>query len=305
MLIVLLAILIIALLVLNITNLILFPEYIWELFLLGFFLLFLCFLAKNNLKELNQKKKIEKTIKDLEKANLKFKKLSKTKSEFISIASHQLRTPLSIIIGYLSMINEGIYGKAPKKMIKPMSNAFIASQQLNKLVSTLLSISRIEAGKIKLETKKTSIAKIIKPIVKEFKIVAQKKDLYLKLSIPSSLPLVLLDKEKIDQVIINVIDNAIKYTEAGGIDIKTVELKKKKKILIKITDTGLGLEKKQIKQIFQKFKRGTAGEMSWSSGAGLGLFISKKFIELHKGKIWAESQGINKGSTFCIELPTK
>jgi signal transduction histidine kinase len=295
------AILITVLLIFNIADSITAPEYIWKTFLLGLFLVFGYLLIKNNSKQLQQKKKMEEITKELQGANFRFKELNKTKSEFISIASHQLRTPLSIIIGYLSMILEGAYGKISKKTVKPISNAFIASKQLNKLVNTLLNVSHIEAGKIKLEAEKMPVKEMLEPIVEEFKITAKKKGLYLRLSIPASLPQISLDQEKINQVIMNIIDNAIKYTEIGGIVVKATTLKNK--ILIQITDTGLGMDKKQIKQIFKKFKRGSAGEISWSSGAGLGLFIAKKFTELHRGKIWAESKGINKGSTFYIELP--
>jgi len=304
-LIIFIAILIIVLLIFNIADSVSVPEYIWKTFLLGLFLVFGYLLIKNNSKELQQKKKTEEITKRLQGANFRFKELDKTKSEFISIASHQLRTPLSIIIGYLSMILEGAYGKISKKTVEPISNAFTASQQLNKLVNTLLNVSRIEADKIKLEAEKMPVKEILEPIIEEFKITAQKKGLYLRLSIPTPLPKISLDKQKINQVIMNIIDNAIKYTKIGGIVVRVTTLKNKNKILIQIADTGLGMEKKQITQIFKKFKRGKAGEISWASGAGLGLFIAKKFTELHHGKIWAESKGINKGSTFYIELPIK
>jgi len=106
-------------------------------------------------------------------------------------------------------------------------------------------------------------------------------------------------------VIMNIIDNAIKYTAKGGIEV-SVRLwmdESDQRVLVKIKDTGAGMDKKQLSQIFKKFKRGKAGETSWSKGAGLGLFIAKKFVELHKGKIWAESKGIGKGTKFFIELP--
>ena len=101
----------------------------------------------------------------------------------------------------------------------------------------------------------------------------------------------------------NVIDNAIKYTKKGGVEVSVRE-KDKNTLLIKITDTGLGMDKKQTTQIFEKFNRGTAGKTSWDSGSGLGLSIAKKFTELHYGKIWAESEGKGKGATFYIELLT-
>jgi len=278
-------------------------DYIWKGSLFIAFLIFGYLLIKSVWREIRQREKMEKMTIKLKEVNEKLKILDRAKSEFLSIASHQLRTPLSAIKGYLSMILEGSYGKVSKKVKKPIANVFKASNQLNQLVNTLLNVSRIESGKIKLETKKIRLKEIIAPIVEEFMLTAKEKGLYLKLSMPASLPLMSLDKQKINQVIMNIIDNAIKYTETGGITIKTTESKNKKKILIQISDTGLGMDKKQSKQIFEKFERGSAGKTSWASGAGLGLFIARKFTELHHGKIWAESKGVNKGSAFYIELP--
>jgi len=282
-------------------------EYVSDGILFIAFLIFGYLLIKSVVREIRQREKMEQMTKQLAAANVKLKKLDQVKSEFLSIASHQLRTPLTAISGYLSMILEGTYGKITKRAEKPIANVFKASQQLNRLVNTLLNISRIEAGKIKLETKKMPIKELLQPIVEEFKIVAQEKGLYLKLSIDPDLPKIPIDQEKLNQVIMNLIDNAIKYTQKGGIDVKA-ELKRtesSKNILITIRDTGAGMDKEQLGQIFQKFKRGKAGQTNWSSGSGLGLFIAKKFVQLHNGKIWAESKGNNKGTTFFIELPTK
>jgi len=264
------------------------------------------FLIRSVLNEVRQREKMETMAEQLAEANIKLKKLDKAKSEFISIASHQLRTPLTAISGYLSMVLEGTYGTIADKVKRPISNVFKASRQLNQLVNTLLSVSRIEAGKIKLEAKKMSLEDLIEPIVEEFKIVAHKKGLYLKLSLPPLSPIP-IDQAKMNQVIMNIIDNAIKYTEKGGITI-TVNQKRSdlsENIVIRIEDTGLGMNKEQLDDVFEKFERGTAGETSWAQGAGLGLFIAKKFVELHKGKVWAESPGPGKGSSFYIELPVK
>lgn len=258
-------------------------------------------LIKSVLNEVRQREKLEGLTLQLREANVQLKKLDQAKSEFLSIASHQLRTPLTAIKGYLSMVLEGTYGKISKKVEKPINNVFQASKQLNQLVNTLLNVSRIEAGKIKLEAIPTPIKEILEPISEQFKIVAEEKGLYLKLAISDPLPLIPLDKEKINQVIMNIIDNAIKYTEKGGI---TVKCKMENgKLKITISDTGLGMDKEQLGEIFQKFNRGAAGETHWVSGAGLGLYIAKEFTELHKGKVWAESEGSGKGSIFNIELP--
>ncbi|MDI6591992.1 MAG: HAMP domain-containing sensor histidine kinase, partial [Patescibacteria group bacterium] len=136
----------------------------------------------------------------------------------------------------------------------------------------------------------------------EMEIEAKKKNLKLIWQRPSVLlPKINIDKSKIHQVILNLIDNAIKYTQKGEIEIKAQ--KTNSKIQISVRDTGEGLTKEEKKRIFEGFTRGTAGFTHWIEGAGLGLYISKKYVELHQGKIWAESKGKNKGSIFYIELP--
>lgn len=231
-------------------------------------------------------------------------KLSRAKSEFISIASHQLRTPLTAIKGYISMILEGTYGKMTAKIRRPMENVYKSNERLIKLVNDLLSVSRIESGRIELELEKTSLEDLIFSVVQELKITAKKKGLRLKWQKPAEpLPETLIDKDQIRQVILNVIDNAIRYTHYGQI---VVKLKRQKEfLLIEISDTGGGLSKEEISYLFESFSRGRVGARLWSDGMGLGLYVAKKFVEMHQGKIWTESPGKEKGSTFYIELPIK
>ncbi len=231
-------------------------------------------------------------------------RLSKAKTEFISIASHQLRTPLTAIKGYMSMIIEGTYGKVAEKIKRPMENVYKSNERLIKLVNDLLSVSRIESGRIQLKPEKTSLESIILIAVQELKNEAEKKGLALKWRKPSkALPKILIDRDQIRQVILNVVDNAIRYTNKGAVSIEANCLQKT--LLIKISDTGAGMTKEEISYLFESFSRGKAGARLWTEGAGLGLYVAKKFVELHNGKIWAESKGKSKGSSFYIELPIK
>ena len=133
---------------------------------------------------------------------------------------------------------------------------------------------------------------------------AQKKNLYLKWEKPKTpLPKILIDRAKMRDAILNIVDNAIKYTNRGGIGIKAKT--EGDKYQIKISDTGRGLEKNEITRLFESFSRGTAGKKLSVNGTGLGLYVAKKFVEMHQGRIWVESAGQGKGSTFYIELPTK
>ena len=249
-------------------------------------------------------REVEKATKELKEAYEKLKNLDRAKSEFISITSHQLRTPLAAIKGYISMFLEGTYGKLSEKIKEPMENVYKSNERLIKLVNDLLNVPRIETGKIKLELQKTSIEDVISNIINELKIEAEKKNIYLKWQEPKKpLPEILVDRDKIRQVILNLIDNAIRYTNKGGIRIIYQTANKKCQIII--ADTGEGMTREEILHLFESFSRGGAGTQFYSEGAGLGLYVAKKFVEMHKGKIWVESPGKGKGSTFYIELPIK
>jgi len=187
-------------------------------------------------------------------------------------------------------------------MQKPLENIYASNERLIKLVNDLLNVSRIEAGRIELKLEKASMEEIISSVVEELKNEAAIKDIYLKFEKPKKpLPQVLADKDKIRQAIMNLIDNAIRYTSEGGITVNTNVLDSKLQIMV--SDTGEGMTEEEMSNLFESFSRGTAGARFWTEGAGLGLYVAKKFVEMQKGKIWAESQGKNKGSTFYIEIP--
>ena len=270
------------------------------------FLYFGYLMIRSVMREIKQRQEIEK--------------LSKAKSEFISIASHQLRTPLTAIKGYISMILEGVYGELGGKIKRPMKNVYDSNERLIRLVNDLLSLSRIESGKMQMAWEKTSIEDLISSVISVFRIEAQKKKIFLKFEKPKRhLPKILIDPDKIREVISNIVSNAIKYTEKGGITIrvKVMSLAEKKflgrkpskdkgqKLGIEFSDTGAGMTEDEISKVFESFSRGVAGTKLFTRGAGLGLYISRRFIGMHKGKIWIESAGRDKGSTFYIELPMK
>lgn len=244
----------------------------------------------------------EKTKKNLLLSFEELKKIDASKTEFLSIASHQLRTPLTAIRGYSSMLKEGDYGEIPEKAKKAVNYIHQATVRMIDLINDLLNISRIQIGKIQLKLEDAFLENIIQDAIKEVEFIAQEKHLYINFEKPSpKTPPVKVDKSKIKQVIINILDNAIRYTDKGGV---TIKLKvENSKIKIIIIDTGQGIEKEEIEKLFETFSRGKAGLASHTQGSGFGLYIAKKFIEMHNGKIWVKSQGLGKGSTFYIELP--
>ncbi|XOB40864.1 MAG: ATP-binding protein [Candidatus Nealsonbacteria bacterium] len=274
----------------------------WSVFTL--FCIFGYYLIRATIEEIRRREQIERISKDLEKAYRELKKLDIAKSEFISIASHQLRTPLTAIKGYISLITDKTYGIFPSKMEKPLTNIYASVERLIKLVNDLLSISRIEAGKIKVEPEEFLLEELITDILEELRNLAKAKNLYIRLEKQEEpCNKVFLDVAKIRQVILNIVDNGIKYTQAGGITITYGQDKDLCKIEIK--DTGAGMTKSEISMLFKTFSRGVAGQKTWTEGAGLGLYIAKQFTEMHNGKIWVKSAGNKKGSTFYIELPIK
>jgi len=204
----------------------------------------------------------------------------------------------------VSLITDKIYGEFPIKMKKPLSNIYASVQRLIKLVNDLLSISRIESGKMEVETEEFALEDLISNIVIELQGLARAKNLYLKWEKPKTrLKRVLLDRTKIEQVILNIVDNAIKYTEIGGV---TIEYFQENDVCeVQVSDTGAGMTESEIKEIFKSFSRGAAGKRTWTEGAGLGLYIAKEFVEMHNGSISVKSSGKEKGSVFYIKLPIK
>ena len=262
------------------------------------FLLFCLFgyiLIKATHQEIKRREEIEKLYQEL-------KVLDKAKSEFISMASHQLRTPLTAIKGYISMMLEGSYNHFSPRAKEKLKNVLYSNERLIKIVNNLLNISKIELGKMELEKEPVQIEDLIQSCYEELKIEAEKKNLKFHFQKPKKpLPKISIDSLKIRQVILNLIDNAIRYTQKGEIEIKAKKINSR--IQVSVRDTGEGLTQEEKKKIFEGFTRGAAGFTYWIEGAGLGLYIGKKYVELHQGKIWAESKGKGEGSIFLVELP--
>lgn len=239
---------------------------------------------------------------DLTKANAELKNLDKAKSEFLSIVSHQFRTPLSIIKGYISMIIDGSYGELSGEIKQPLKNIYLSNERLIELVDNILNLSRIEAGRVKINLEHCSPEDVVSAAVKEMAIKAKEKGLKIKWEKPKKpLPKVLLDRNMFRQIILNLLDNGIKYTERGLIAVSAGN--KEGKIVFEIKDTGEGMTEAEVSRLFTSFSRGDAGSKFWANGTGLGLYVAKKFVEMHGGRVWAKSAGKKKGSTFYVELP--
>lgn len=262
--------------------------------------------TEKSLKLLNEnlERRVGQRTKELKKAYEELKVLDRAKTEFISIASHQLRTPLGVMRGYLSMLIKGDFGSLKPKAKEAVEEVYQASLRLLKLSNDLLNVSQIESGSAVLNYKKVSLKELIEDIVEGAKIEAKNKKIVLKTKLASKLPMAEIDVDMIRQVLLNIIDNAIKYTEKGSIEIK-LSSPSEDIALIEIKDSGMGLGQDDIDNLFHSFFRGQAGKKLHPAGTGLGLYIAQKFIYQHKGRLWVESPGPGKGSSFFIELPFK
>jgi len=251
---------------------------------------------------LKLEKEVEKATRDLRRANIQLKKLDAAKSDFISIASHQLRTPLTVIKGYISMMLEGSFGKLTEAEKDSLGKVFESNERLINLVENLLNISRIESGRLQFNLTEVRLEKVVASVVEELTNFVKRKDLYLNFTKPEPpLPNLKLDEEKIRQVMLNLVDNAIKYTSKGGV---TVDLELVgKTVRFCVADTGLGMAVEDLPNLFKKFSRGSGTSLVHTEGTGLGLYVAKMMIEAHHGRIWAESPGKDQGAKFCFEIP--
>lgn len=265
-------------------------------------------LIRNLKKESDQRVFIEKLSTQLENSNLqlegandKLKSVDKLKTEFLSLASHQLRSPLTAIMGYSSLVLDGSFGAVDDKQKEALDRIFQSSRHLAKVVEDLLNVSKIEQGGMQYVKAPFDFEKAAKDLVTDLSITAQKKGLTLTFETDNKSPYTINgDMEKIRQVVLNFVDNSIKYTKEGNINVLLQKIENK--IRLSITDTGMGMTSEMKEKLFQKFARGEGAKVN-TSGSGLGLYLAKKIIEEgHTGKVGVDSPGAGLGSTFWMEL---
>lgn len=264
--------------------------------------------ATDELKKSNEevyKKNVElaKMGERLSDANDKLKSLDKLKDEFISLASHELRTPMTTIKSYIWMVLQGEGGNVSEKQTEYLNRAYKSTDHLIALVNDMLNVSRIESGRITLNIAQTKLDQVVDDVVAELTPRATELDIEISAIPNNSLPQVLADQDKIKEVLVNLVGNAFKFTpKKGKITISFAQ--KDGMVETTISDTGVGIKKEDIPKLFQKFVMvgGSEQKALNAQGTGLGLYICKSIVELHGGKIWVKSDGIGKGSTFTFSL---
>ena len=265
----------------------------------------------------NQRLELEQVKEDLLHANRELARLSdrlkamyqvaeearRAKEEFVANVSHELRTPLNMIIGFAEMITQApqIYGEPlPPALLADITAIQRNSQHLARLVDDVLDLSQVEAGKMMLSKEWVSLPEIVNAAAIAVRALYESKGLYLKIEVPEDLPSVFCDGTRIRQVILNLLSNAGRFTERGGVWVKAEN--KGDHVVVSVTDTGPGIAPEKQAKLFEPFQQLDASIRRVHGGSGLGLSISKRFVEMHGGKMWLESQ-VGVGTTFYFSLP--
>lgn len=234
------------------------------------------------------------------------KELEKTKNDFVSVTSHELRTPMTIIKSYLWMLQNEKGGTLNDKQKDYLEKAVKGTERMLALINDTLNISRIEQGRIEFKIELTNYPEILNELANEFKIKTDEKHLFFKLDLDPNVKIVWADKNKLREIITNFVGNSVKFTQTGGISIK-VEQENEDFVKTTITDTGKGIAPEDMTKLFHKFSRldNSYQTVAQSGGTGLGLFIVKSLLEAMGGQTGASSAGVGLGSTFWFTLRTK
>lgn len=240
---------------------------------------------------------------EVQETNEKLKAIDKLKDEFVSLASHELKTPMTAIKSYLWMALAGKGGPLTEKQQYYLERSYKSTDRLIKLVNDMLNISRIESGRLTIVMEEVHLDHLIQEIIDEVLPRTHEVEVSVTLTPVTFTPVVMADPDKIKEVYLNIIGNALKFTPKGG-NVTITLFQKDNMIQTDITDSGIGIGKDDLGKLFQKFNLlpGSYRTNQAAQGTGLGLYICKKIIELHGGKVWANSNGENQGSTFSFTL---
>lgn len=248
------------------------------------------------------KSSAERKISDLIKEVERLKEVSHSKDELIRIINHELRTPLDIIRGNLDMVLKGETGEINSKTKEYLSDALSGADRLTQIVNDLLDTSRVETGRMTFALEDIDIRDILLTVEKEFKPIAESKKVKLSFRLPPGLSAIFSDKAKVFQILNNIIGNALKFIPESGSVIVEVKVEDET-VLISVKDTGIGLKKEDMSKLFRRFPEIDTSTSGVARGTGLGLYLVWQIVEKLGGEVWAESEGLGKGSMFLFRLP--
>lgn len=230
------------------------------------------------------------------------KEMDRTKSEFFVIASHDLRTPLNSVIGFSELLKQGTAGRLSDKQERYVNNVLSSGKELLDLINDIIEVSMADAGKTDLVIEKVSVQATIDEILFLIKETATKNNIVLKIGLDPALEFIEADKQRFEQVLLNLLSNAIKFSKTNGATITITTKREDDMAKFSVTDTGIGIKERDMGKLFKEFVQLDESVSRKYRGSGLGLAISKKVVEMHRGKIWAESK-YGEGSTFSFLLP--
>jgi signal transduction histidine kinase len=227
---------------------------------------------------------------------------SQHKSRFVANMSHELRTPLAAILGYAELMQEGFYGALPDTSMASLTRIRSNGKHLLGLINTVLDIAKIEAGQFSLSLAEYALDSVVETVRVATESLSETKKLSLKTDVGKRLPVGLGDEQRLTQVLLNLVGNAIKFTDTGEVRITATAVNGH--FSIAVTDTGPGIPPEELKRVFEQFHQIDNSNTKAKGGTGLGLAIAKQIVEMHGGRIWVEST-LGEGATFQMELPIR
>jgi len=252
----------------------------------------------------NAEEEKEQMLKDIQLANQQLRKIDQSKDEFLSIVTHDLKTPLTVILGYVGVMISGMSGAVSpqqKGMLETVKNQANAQQDM---IDTILDYTRMEFGRIMVNPEEFSLSALVGELAEAEKLEAGRKQIKINVELPPQELLVKADKRMMSRVVNNLISNAIKYTpESGTINVALQD--GDGTIRLSVADSGIGIASENLPRIFEKFFVVDAAGAGGRRSLGLGLSIVKSFAEAHRGRIWVESEGLGRGSKFLVEMPVE
>ncbi len=240
---------------------------------------------------------IMRLVNELVDLNRKFAKLTTIQTDFVNHVAHEFRAPLTIIKGTLENLRDALHGPLAKDQVEPVEVGYREASRMARLVGDLLDVAHIESGKLSLRQQRIVLQDLLRTVAGSCQVLLTKRGLSVSLDFPNEEAVVVGDPDRLTQTFVNLITNAVKYTDQGGVRVRLS--KDLSGCLIEVADTGSGIPHEDLQRIFEKFER--SGDHH-QEGSGLGLPIAKAIVELHQGRIWAESQ-VGKGSSFFVSLP--
>jgi signal transduction histidine kinase/ActR/RegA family two-component response regulator len=238
----------------------------------------------------------------LAQVNEELRRLDQLKSEFLAMVSHELRTPLTAIIGYSRLLSRQVHGPLSSRQLEHQEAIFRSAQRLSDLINDLLDVSRLEAGRVELHARPTRVRQIVDQVAAVVAVAAQAKQLRIDNAVPADLPLVNADPSRLQQILVNLVGNGVKFSSAGGM-VRVVGGRQRDHIWVSVEDRGVGIPKDELLRIWDPFYQVEAPMQRRHGGSGLGLAIVRRLVELHGGVVRAESEGENRGSRFTFTLP--